>query len=362
VTANIAKVAELAGVSTATVSRALRGLPHVSAATRARVVDAARTLSYTASPSASTLRSGRTRTVGVVVPFVDRWFFGKVVSGVDPVLREVEMDLLLYHLGDDRGRHRFFKELPLRRRVDAVLVVSLNTTTAEVEALRSLDVPVALVGAELPDVPNVRIDDVESAAKAVRYLVHLGHRDIGLISGGRSVPMGFLAPLRRRRAYLDVLDSAGIRPAPDLEANGEFTVAGGERAMSQLLAARRRPTAVFAESDEMAFGALRALHKAGLRVPADMSVIGFDDHEMAEALDLTTVAQPIPEQGRLAARLLLRELHFDVPELPTTVLPTRLVIRGSTGPVPSARRADTDTDTDPDTAHSAAPGSPGVTA
>jgi DNA-binding LacI/PurR family transcriptional regulator len=334
VTANIAKVAELAGVSAATVSRALRGLPHVSEETRARVVEAARTLSYSASPSAASLRSGRTRTIGIVVPHVDRWFFGKVVSGADPVLRAAGLDVLLYHLGDDLGRHRFFTELPLRRRVDGVLVLSLTPGPEEVDRLRSLDVPVVLVGVEDATFPTVGIDDVDGAARAVRYLVHLGHRDIGLVSGGRDVPMRFLTPVLRRRGYLDVLRASGLEAPDDLEADGAFTVAGGERAMSQLLGARRRPTAVFCESDEMAFGALRALRKAGLRVPEDVSVVGFDDHDLAEALDLTTVAQPIPDQGRLAAQLLLARLAGDPQRPAAPVLPTRLVIRGSTAPVP----------------------------
>jgi LacI family transcriptional regulator, repressor for deo operon, udp, cdd, tsx, nupC, and nupG len=334
VTTNIAKVAELAGVSPATVSRALRGLPHVSEETRARVVEAARTLSYSASPSASTLRSGRTRTIGIVVPYVDRWFFGKVISGADPVLRGAGFDVLLYHLGDDRGRHRFFAELPPRRRVDGVLVLSLNPSPEEYDRLRSLDLPVVMVGVDDGGFTGVCIDDVEGAARAVRYLVHLGHRDIGLISGGREVPMEFLTPLLRRRAYFEVLGAAGIEAADDLEANGSFTVAGGERAMSQLLGARRRPTAVFCESDEMAFGALRALRKAGLRVPEDVSVIGFDDHDLADALDLTTVAQPIPDQGRLAAQLLLDQLDTDLRKASSRVLPTRLIIRGSTAPAP----------------------------
>ena len=332
-TANIAKVAELAGVSPATVSRALRGLPHVSEETRARVVEAARTLSYAASPSAAALRSGRTRTIGIVVPYVDRWFFGKVISGADPVLRDAGFDVLLYHLGDDRGRHRFFAELPLRRRVDGVLVLSLNPTPGEIERLRSLGLPVVLVGVEDGGFSTVRIDDVAGAARAVRYLVHLGHRDIGLVSGGRDVPMEFLTPVLRRRAYVEVLRACGLEAADDLEADGEFTVTGGERAMSQLLGARRRPTAVFCESDEMAFGALRALRKAGLRVPEDVSVIGFDDHDLAEALDLTTVAQPIPDQGRLAAQLLLAQLAGDPHRPAARVLPTRLIIRGSTAPV-----------------------------
>ncbi len=327
----IAEVAALAGVSTATVSRSLRGLPHVSAETRSRVAEAARSLSYSAAHSASCLRSGLTRTVGVVVPYADRWFFGKVVSGAAPVLRAAGLDLLLYHLGDDAGRDRFFADLPLRGRVDAVLLLSVGTTAPESRALRSLDVPIAVVGVD-GEFPSVRIDDEASAARAVRYLVHLGHRDIGLISGGPDVPFGFLTPFQRRGGYLDVLAGAGITAAPDLEADGGFTIAGGERAMCQLLAAPHRPTAVFAESDEMAFGALRALRRAGLRVPRDISVVGFDDHDLAETLDLTTVAQPVPEQGALAAELLLHQLGRGAAPTGGTLLPTRLVIRGSTAP------------------------------
>ncbi len=330
--ATIAAVAQLAGVSTATVSRALRGHQHVAEETRTRVADAARSLSYTASPSAASLRNGRTRTVGVVVPYVDRWFFGRIVGGAAPVLRAAGLDLLLYHLGDDAGRERFFTDLPLRRRVDAVLLLSIGTTAVETRALRSLDVPVAVVGVD-GEFPSVRIDDVAGAAKAVRYLVHLGHRDIGLISGGHSVEMGFLTPLRRRRGYLDVLGAADAPVDPELEADGGFTVTGGEHAMCQLLATRRRPTAVFAESDEMAFGALRALRHAGLRVPRDVSVVGFDDHDLAEALDLTTVAQPIREQGELAAQLLLSQLGLGPAPAQNTLLPTRLVIRASAGPL-----------------------------
>lgn len=329
----IAAVAALAGVSTATVSRALRGLPHVSDATRTRVTDAARTLSYTAPPTPPSQHGRRTRTVGVVVPFVDRWYFGRVISGAGPVLRAAGLDMLLYHLGDESGRERFFEDMPLRRRVDAVLLLSVGATPTENRALRALDVPVAVVGADNTAFPSVRIDDVASATKAVRYLVHLGHRDIGLISGGHSIPFGFLTPLRRRRAYLDVLAGAGIEVDSDLEADGEFTVEGGERAMCQLLAAGRRPTAIFVESDEMAFGAMRALRKAGLSVPSDMSIVGFDDHDLAETLDLTTVAQPIRKQGEIAARLVLHRLGAGEPPAGGTVLATRLIIRGSTGPV-----------------------------
>ena len=327
-------VAQRAGVSTATVSRALRGLPVVSEPTRTRIVAIAEELGYVVSPSASRLASGRTHTLGVVVPYVNRWFFGQVIVGVEQELRASGYDLLLYNLGDDAGRDRFFHEMPLRRRVDAVLVLSLPLSDAEVARLRALRVPVGLVGASVDGFACVHIDDVAGAGTAVRHLVNLGHREIALISGGDDVPMHFTTPVDRRRGYLNALDTAGIGYDPELEAAGDFTVAGGQRAMSDLLSRSRRPTAVFALSDEMAFGAMRTLRMSGLRVPEDISVIGFDDHDMSDLLDLTTVAQPVVEQGTAVARLLLDQLSAGVPSSPRHPfsLPTRLVVRRSTAP------------------------------
>lgn len=326
-------VAQRVGVSPATVSRALRGLPRVSEATRARVVAAAQELGYVISPSASRLASGRTNTVGVVVPYVNRWFFGQVIVGVEQVLREAGFDLLLYNLGTEAGHDRFFMDMPLRRRVDAVVVLSLPITELEAEILRSLEVPVGLIGSFAYEFPQVGIDDVAGATTAVRHLTNLGHRDIALISGGPDVPMHFTAPADRRRAYLDVLASVGVGYDPELEADGGFTMAGGEQAMAQLLARARRPTAVVTQSDEMAFGALRAIRRAGLRVPQDISIVGFDDHDMADLLDLTTISQPVAEQGATCARLLLDWLASgESPAQPTVVLPTRLIVRGSSAP------------------------------
>ena len=329
-------VAERAGVSPATVSRALRGLPRVSPATRAKVAAAAEALGYVVSPSASRLATGRTHTMGVVVPYVSRWFFGQAITGVEQVLRAHGFDLLLYNLGDDDGRDRFFRDMPLRRRVDAVVVLSLPLSEAEVDQLRKLRVPVALLGASVEPFGCVRIDDVAGATTAVRHLTNLGHHDIALISGGPAVPMRFTTPYDRRQAYIDVLASVGVDYDADLEACGDFTVAGGQRAMSELLGRSRRPTAIFALSDEMALGAIRALRLSGLRVPDLMSVVGFDNHDMADLLDLTTIGQPVVEQGEACAQMLLdRLVAGGEPKHELRTLPTRLIVRGSTAPLAS---------------------------
>jgi LacI family repressor for deo operon, udp, cdd, tsx, nupC, and nupG len=327
-------VARLAGVSTATVSRTLRGLPNVSEETRDRVLQAAASLSYVVSPIASRLASGRTHTVGVIVPYASRWFFGQIVAGAESVLREHALDLLLYNLGDTPSRQRFFGQLPLRRRVDAVLVVAMQFAPEEIDALRSLNVPIVVVGDVMVGAGCVRIDDIAAAGSAVQHLLDLGHRRIGMIS--TYADQSYFLPVAhaRRRAYLETLAAAGIELDESLLMSVPHGMHGGEQAMRRLLSLLDPPTAVFAESDELAFGALSALRRTGRHV----SVIGFDDHELSALLDLTTIRQRVFEQGVLAAGMLRRAMTTPgwMPE--ELLMPTTLVLRASTWPV-AARTA-----------------------
>ncbi|CAN5615600.1 LacI family DNA-binding transcriptional regulator [soil metagenome] len=327
--ASIEDVAKLAGVSIATVSRSLRGLPDVAAATRDKVLTAARELDYVASPFAARLASGRSSTIGIVVPFVHRWFFAEVLGAVEAVLSQAGYDLLLHNLGDSEGRERFFTVLPVRKRVDAVIIVSLSLSEEEVESLNTLELPVGMLGAEHPGFFSVRIDDVAAARQAVDHLLSLGHTRIALIGGDTDDPMRFTPPHHRRTGYRAALEAAGVPVDESLERLGYFTVEGGEAAMTELLSLEVLPTAVFAESDEMAYGAIRAIRRAGLRVPEDIGVIGFDDHATADLLDLTTVRQPVAEQGVQIAAALLRSLQGAI-EPTDVVLPTELIVRGST--------------------------------
>ena len=328
----ILDVARRAGVSASTVSRSLRGSAKVSERTRERVLRAVAELQYVPSPAASRLASGRTSAVGVVVPFATRWFFSEVLTGVEGRLREAGYDLLLYNVGDPAGRARFFATMPLRRRVDAVLAVASALDEAERAALRALEVPLAVVGCPVDGFARVGVDDRAGAAMAVRHLVLLGHTDIGMICGDPADAVGRATTAARRAGFEAALAEAGLRSDPDRVVSAACGVTGGMRAMEQLLTRRTLPTAVFAESDEMALGALQVLRRAGLAVPGRMSLIGFDDHEMAPAGDLTTIAQPAREQGEQAAGRLLTLLGGGTPE--DLLLPTRLVVRGTTGPPP----------------------------
>ncbi|MDG4756342.1 LacI family DNA-binding transcriptional regulator [Micromonospora sp. WMMD710] len=338
-------VARLAGVSTATVSRAMRGLPTVSAATRRRVLAAAEQLDYEVSPSASRLAGGRTGTVAVVVPRITRWFFSTVVEAVEEYLHESGYDLLLYNLGGrEQVRQRVLRTANLHKRVDAVMLVATPLRPADLTALANLDLPGVTIssGTTVPTWPCVRIDDMAAARTATRHLLDLGHRRIAHISGDPDQHFVFTAHADRRRGYQAELRTAGLRLDPSLDIESSFTIDGGTRATAELLARGTPPTAIVAASDEMAMGAMAALRDAGLRVPQDVSVIGIDDHDLAGVLGLSTVAQPAAEQGRLAARILLdplgaRTLGPIVGQRGTgrdtpVILPTRLVVRDSTAP------------------------------
>ncbi|MBW4702854.1 MULTISPECIES: LacI family DNA-binding transcriptional regulator [unclassified Micromonospora] len=347
-------VARLAGVSTATVSRALRGLPTVSAATRRRVLAAAEQLQYAVSPSASRLAGGRTGTVAVVVPRITRWFFGTVVEAVEEFLHDSGYDLLLYNLGGrEQVRQRVLRTANLHKRVDAIVLVATPLRPADLTALAELDLPGITIssGSTVPGWPCVRIDDVAAARTATRHLLDLGHRRIAHISGDPTDELAFTTHTDRRRGYREALRRAGLRPDPSLDMESQFTIDGGNQATVELLARGEPPTAIFAACDEIAMGAMTALRDAGLRVPQDVSVIGVDDHDLSGVLGLSTIAQPAAEQGRLAARLLLDPLGTGTVEpyagrvpaprgadgdgttpTPPVILPTRLVVRESTAP------------------------------
>jgi LacI family transcriptional regulator, repressor for deo operon, udp, cdd, tsx, nupC, and nupG len=336
--ASIVDVAQRAGVSVATVSRALRDMPNVSQLTRERVLRAAAELQYTASPLASGLVTGRMRAVGVVLPYAGRWFFAEVVRGIEEALREHGYDLVLHVLADGRRRRDFFASLPVRRRVDAVLLVALPLDQREIDLLQTLNLPMACVAEPMSGVHGERIDNVATAQLAVRHLVNLGHRRIACIGGDRDGPERFSVPVLRSQGYRDALVEAGIAVRPDWELDGRYTARGGELAMTALLSLPGgRPTAVFCQSDEMAFGALRALRHSGLRCPDDVSIVGVDDHELSETFEVTTVAQPVVAQGAAAAHWLVARLEATAdPRDPmdgVNLHPVRLVLRGSTAPV-----------------------------
>ena len=328
----LADIARLAGVGVGTASRALSNSPGVAATTRQRVMAVAERHAYVVSPDASKLARGATGRVALVVPHLSRWFFGTMVEALESVFRDAHFDVLLYHVGDVDDRHDFFHRLPARRKVDAVVVLGFPVEEAEQNRLELLDVRIVAAGGQDAVYPHVSIDDCEAGRQAVDHLISLGHRAIAMVEAVD--PDQPNPPSARSDAYYQALEAAGIPVDPRLVVTTDWGGEQGAEAMGKLLSIPARPTAVYAHSDEVAFGVLRTVRRAGLRVPEDISVVGIDDHPVAALVDLTTIRQPVAEQGRLAARLVLSLLAGEpATATPTSVLlPTQLIVRGTTGP------------------------------
>ncbi|AGW42379.1 LacI family transcription regulator [Leifsonia xyli subsp. cynodontis DSM 46306] len=330
----IEEVARATGVSTATVSRALRGLPNVSDKTRDAVRRAADELGYVASSSASGLASGRTLALGVVVPSVSRWFYAQVLEGVDAELRAASYDMILFNLGAHRGnRERVFHRSILRKRTDALLALCLDFTPDERKQLASLGHPTIVVGGSVMGLRSIGIDERSTARRATEHLIGLGHTQIAHLGGEDEEGLNSNVPLSRLRGFEQAMTVAGLPVRPEWVVPGGFSLPRARASMSRLLdRPGPRPTAVFASSDEMAIGAILAAGDRGLRVPEDLSVIGIDDHDFAACFGLTTMAQNPFEQGATATRMLLKELGGGEPRTRSVSAAATLVVRSSTAP------------------------------
>jgi DNA-binding LacI/PurR family transcriptional regulator len=325
----MADVASAAGVSIATVSRALRGVPGVSTTTRERIQQIAQELSYVVSPEASALSRGSTGRVAIVMPRLDAWFYSAMIASMAPVLREAGLDMLLYQVEGEEQRDRFLRELPARRKADAVIITALPMAQAEVERLDLLGVHVVVVGGTLRDHPHVQVDDLVAGRLAVQHLVDLGHRRIGMIRTSDTDGTTWAADVLRVRAWRETLAAAGLDADDALLVTETYGVDAGARAAARLLSLPEPPTAVFAYSDELAFAAIRQARSTGVRVPEELSVVGFDGHPLAEVFDVSTVDQDVAAQGRLAAELVARLVSGE-DAVADVEVPTRLVARGST--------------------------------
>jgi len=333
-TPRIKDVANAAGVSVSTVSRALRGLPVVNEQTIALVRHHAEALGFVPSAAAAAIATGHTMAVNVVVPAVATWFFSSVLEGVDLALRAAGYDIALFDLGyTGKERERVFHRSLLRHRGDAVLALCIDFSEAEREELRATGMPTIVVGNPVRGLRFVGIDEVEAARMATEHLIELGHREILHLSGGDETTLGLnvRVPNDRLAGYQQALQAAGLPFRLELVRLGRFTAAASGQVMDEILdAPGPYPSAVFAASDEMAMGAMLSIYRHGLKVPQDISVIGIDNHPLSASFHLTTVAQDPVEQGSAATRIILDELAGRPPRKRSLLLPVELIDRGST--------------------------------
>jgi DNA-binding LacI/PurR family transcriptional regulator len=343
--AGIKDVADKAGLSIATVSRALSGKSNVSEKSRKLALDAAGELGFVPSYHASSLASGRNHNIGLVVPSIHRWYFSSVLEGVSETLLDAGYDLTLYNVGDQpERRHSVLNDFLLRKRLDAVIAVALVLSDAEIQQLLAVHRPIVGIGGTLPGASSIRIDDERLARMATDHLIRLGHTRIAHVTGDAALNQDFKLPGIRQGGYQKAMAKAGLEIRPECQVTADFTVQGAYSAARRLLGSgAERPTAVFAASDEMAVGTILAARDFGLHVPQDLSVVGMDGHELGETFGLTTVDQDPRGQGVLAAGTALQLLEVlpkvsgnaSVPPAADQEFPTKFVIRTSTAVPPA---------------------------
>ncbi len=332
--ATIRDVAQQAGVGLGTVSRVINGSQSVSDATRQRVLDVIKHLNYVPNPTARRLSLGRTLTIGVIVPFFTRPAEVERLRGIEHTLLDSGYDLILYNVETPEQRDQYFRDIPRRERVDGVLIVSLTPRDGDVKPFKKANVPIVLVDAHhasLARLNQVITDDIAGGHAATQYLIELGHRRIAYLSDCLDEPFNFTSSRDRLTGYQRALQAAGIPFRPDYHVQGEHGRVEARRLAAQLLARPDRPSAIFAASDTQAMGVLEAARDAGLRVPEDLSVIGYDDIEIAEYLGLTTMSQKLYQSGQRGVELLLTTLRDPEAAPVAEALPAELTVRGTTG-------------------------------
>ena len=331
VPATIRDVAKRAGVGVGTVSRVLNDHPFVSDATRQKVLSAIEALDYTPNSIARRLSLRKTLTIAVIVPFFTRPSFVERLRGVEFALADSEYDLVLFNVETTDKRDAYFHDVPRRERVDGMLIISLSPHDADVDRFLQAGVPTVLVDARHPRLSRAVIDDVAGGRLAVQHLIELGHRKIAYVSDQLENPFNFVSSRDRYEGYRQALTAADIPFRPDYHREGEHGRQQAREMAHALLSLEDPPTAIFAASDTQAIGVLEAAQDAGLSVPEDLSVIGYDDIEIAEYLQLTTIRQPLFASGVEGVTLLLETIANPQPTAQQVQLPTRLVVRQTVG-------------------------------
>ena len=322
----IQDVAQRANVSISTVSRVLNGKVDVASETQDRILSVIDDLGYTTNLAARSMRSQKNNLVGLIMPDIAYPFAVEVMKGVNRAIAESEFDLLVYTTGDVRKSGRASHEekyvsLLTNSIADGVIIA------APVASEFITDAPIVSIDPVVsnPDYPAVHATNYQGALEAMAYLLGLGHRRIGYISGRAELE----SSSRRLKGYREALEKAGIEVDEQLIALGDYTLETGAAGTRQLLALAQPPTAIFASNDQMAMGVFQVAEERGLRIPEDLSVIGFDNITESKYMGLTTVDQFISRMGYVATQMLIQIINGVPLEERTYRMQTQLVIRSS---------------------------------
>ncbi len=332
----IRDVAKEAGVGLGTVSRVLNESPLVSDVTRQRVLRVIKELDYVPNQLARRLSLGKTLTIAVVLPFFTRPAFSERLNGVASALSRTHYDLLIHNIDTPELRRDFFEHRLPHEVVDGMLVLSLPLFDEEVEYLlhRAASIPLVLIDSSHPrmegQVHQLYVDDAAGGRLATQHLLDLGHTRIGFIGDVPANPFNFRSSRDRQRGYGEALDAAGIPQRAAYCAVGQHGRRPARALAGEMLALSERPTAIFAASDTQAVGVLEAARSLNLRVPEDLSVVGYDDIELADIMQLTTVRQMLFESGQRGVEILLEALREPQMAIVHEELSLELVVREST--------------------------------
>lgn len=333
---NLEDVAREAGVSRSTVSRVINNDPSVSRRTREHVLGVVRELNYTPNHAARTLATSRSNTMGVVIPGTSKVFFGEnsyfpmLLQGIAEGCEKHQQSMVLYLQMLDESSAQFAQRIGRSRIYDGLIISSITNDDRLMEHLLRMDVPFIMVERPLAHedvISYVTVDNVRSGQMATEHLISLGYTRIAHITGNMKISDA----RDRLTGYRRALERAGLPYDPALVVEGTFTYEGGLNAMKKLLP--QKPRAIFLSSDAAAIGALSVIQEAGLSVPDDIALIGFDDIDVAARANpaLTTIRQPIQQKGSAGLDLLYRMVTGQVQEPRQVILPTQLVIRQSCG-------------------------------
>jgi LacI family repressor for deo operon, udp, cdd, tsx, nupC, and nupG len=330
--ATMKDVAQLAGVSTATVSRALMNPEKVSPSTRKRVENAVLEAGYSPNSLARNLRRNESKMIVVIVPDICDPYFSEIIRGIEDAAVEHGYLVLLGDSGQQKRRENSFVNLVFTKQADGMLLLG-TALPFDVSKAEQKNLPPMVMACEYApelELPTVHIDNLTSAFDIVNYLTQKGHKKIAELSGPESAVLCQF----RHQGYMQALRRAGITMNPVYHVQGDFSFESGAKGIRQLLSLPELPTAVFCHNDMMAIGAIQEAKSLGIRIPQDLSVVGFDDINFAEYCDppLTTISQPKYEIGRQAMLMMLELLRGHDVRAGSRLLETELIIRESVAP------------------------------
>jgi DNA-binding LacI/PurR family transcriptional regulator len=344
----IRDIAQLAGVTPGTVSRAINGSPLVKEKTKSRILKIAEELDYSPNLVARRLSTGKTFAIGVVVPFFTRPAVSARLDGVVSVLSNSQYDLVIHDIASPKQRSIGFQDVLRQERIDGALIISMPIVHEDIDFFKNSKVPIVFIDRkhlDLADFDSIIIDDVLGGYEATKYLIDLGHRKIGFIGDITGLltkpetdileqdnPFMSTASRDRYEGYRKALSEVGIPISPDYYGEDQYGYREARELAFQMLRLGDPPTAIFAASDIQAFGVIQAARNLGLSIPEDVSIIGFDDIPAAEFMQLTTTRQLLFESGCKGVEILLQAINGDREGHITITLPTELVIRNTTAP------------------------------